>query len=107
VAETEPDRAVDAPIVHNSQERRFETTIDGELAEASYILEGDTIKFTHTQVPVSSRNQGVGANLAKTALDYARNNGLTVVPICSFIQTYLKQHTEYADLVKGGGSAQA
>jgi predicted GNAT family acetyltransferase len=33
-------------------------------------------------------------------LDYARTQGLQVVPLCSFIAGYIRKHPEYQDLVE-------
>ena len=57
-----------------------------------------TLDLEHTFVPPNARGAGVGATLAKAALDFARENGYRVIPSCSFIQTYLVQHPEYGDL---------
>ncbi|MGZ3710077.1 MAG: GNAT family N-acetyltransferase [Bdellovibrionota bacterium] len=43
--------------------------------------------------------RGIGNVLARTALDYARSNGLRVVPRCKFISAFIKRHAEYQDLV--------
>ncbi len=45
------------------------------------------------------KGKGIGALLARTALEYARQHELRVVPLCSFVQTYLQRHPEFADLV--------
>ena len=66
----------------NPDESRFEATVDGQLAIAEYVRQGDTIIFTHTFVPEALRGQGVGDQLARHALDQAREQGLKVVPQC-------------------------
>ena len=45
--------------------------------------------------------QGLGARLARFALDDARERGLRVVPLCPFIAAFVKRHPEYQDLVVG------
>ena len=86
-------------VVHNKAEQRFETQVNGYLAEADYSLRGDKIYFTHTGVPRSIGGQGVASKLVKTGLEYARENNLKVVPMCSFVAVYLRRHPEYKDLV--------
>jgi predicted GNAT family acetyltransferase len=54
----------------------------------------------HTRVPGELEGQGYGGALAKAALDYARANGLKVIPTCPFVSAYLRRHKEYADLVQ-------
>ena len=86
-------------VVHNKEEQRFEAEVNGQLAEADYSLRDDRIIFTHTGVPRSIGGQGVASKLIKTALDYARENNLKVVPLCSFVAAYMRRHREYQDLL--------
>lgn len=81
-------------IKDNTGESRFEVEVDGSLAVAEYVLEGQTITFTHTVVPSALEGRGVGSALAKAALTSARERGLTVVPQCPFIRGYLEKHPE-------------
>jgi predicted GNAT family acetyltransferase len=37
--------------------------------------------------------------LVRAALNYARANGLRVIPVCPFARAFLARHPEYADLV--------
>lgn len=60
---------------------------------------GNRIALTHTGVPKEMEGKGIASALARTALDYARANGLKVLPLCAFVQTYLKRHPEFMDLV--------
>ncbi len=88
-------------VVNNEQKSRFEVEIDGEVAVADYTQSGDRIEFTHTKVPESLEGQGVGSALAREGLDYARREGLDVVPTCPFVASYIDRHPEYQDLVAG------
>jgi len=86
-------------VVDNKAERRYEATIDGELAVVEYHLEGDRIVFTHTEVPSALEGHGLAAKLAQTVLDDARARHLMVVPRCPYIASYIKRHQEYLDVV--------
>lgn len=88
-------------IRNNTEAHRFELEVDGHLAKAWYRLSPGTITFTHTEVPDELSGQGIGTKLAKAALDYAKAENLTVVPLCPFIAAYIKRHrAEYGDLVR-------
>jgi predicted GNAT family acetyltransferase len=54
--------------------------------------EGERLFVLHTQVPRSLAGHGIGSALAQAALDYARAEGLLVVPHCPFMHHYLVQH---------------
>ncbi len=83
----------------NRDESRFELEEDGQTAIAAYDIEGERISFTHTVVPVAIEGRGVGGRLIRGALDDARSRGLKVVPICSFVRSYIERHPEMQDLV--------
>ena len=87
-------------VVMNEQTHRFEVRRDGEVAFAEYKLSPDHITLPHTVVPDAFGGQGVGSALAKAALGYAREHGLTVKPTCSFMAGYITKHPEWHDLVQ-------
>lgn len=87
-------------IHHNEQQTQFETTIDGQLAYAAYDLEDpNRIVFTHTIVPDELSGRGIAGEIVKFGLEHARAKNLTVVPQCSYVETYIKRHKEYEDLL--------
>ncbi len=83
----------------NRAEQEFTLEVDGETAVAAYQREGDTIVFTHTAVPRRIEGRGVASRLIRGALDAARDQGLKVVPQCTFVRAYIERHPEYRDLV--------
>ncbi|MBA3646035.1 MAG: N-acetyltransferase [Gemmatimonadaceae bacterium] len=89
----------DVAVTDNPEKKRFETTIEGHTALVDYVRHGDTIWFTHTEVPPELEGRGIGSALAKYVLDYAVTNSLKVVPACAFIADYIGSHPEYAPLV--------
>jgi len=80
---------------------RFEARDDEDLAGfAEYIrTNAGLIVFTHTEVNREYEGQGVGSALAEAGLDYARAEGLSVLPICPFIAGWISRHSDYADLL--------
>lgn len=89
-----------ARVRHNAADQRYEVAAEGQLAVAEYRKVGDTITFTHTAVPEAMAGQGVASELARAALEEARVQGLTVIPLCPFIAGYIQRHPEYATLVQ-------
>lgn len=86
-------------VEHNADESRFETAVNGKLALLNYRMKGTAIVFTHTEVPAEFEGRGIGSKLARAGLEYARNSGMKVVPLCPFIAEYVRRHPEYQDLV--------
>ena len=86
-------------VAHQPDASRFIVELDGEQAIAQYDRHGREVHFTHTEVPAAFEGKGVGTQLAKAALDWAVGEGLTIVPQCAFIASYLKRHPEYREHV--------
>lgn len=80
---------------------RFEIERDGHLAYLEYTLAGKVLQLIHSEVPEAMRGQGVASELAHSALEWAREQGVKVDVICPSVAAYLEKHPEYADLVLG------
>jgi predicted GNAT family acetyltransferase len=88
-------------IRHSTESQEFTTTREGYEAELAYSLPASgVIDFTHTFVDESLRGKGVGEELARAALDYARKEKLKVKTSCKFVAAFVHRHKdEYADLL--------
>ena len=86
-------------VVNNEAARRFEARLGDEVAFTEYRLRDGAMILPHTVVPDAFSGKGVGSQLAKAALGYAREQGLEVVPTCPFIAGYIERHPDYQDLV--------
>ena len=87
-------------VIHNKNEKRFETWIDGKLSKLDYIQDGRNFVITHVGVHPSQRGQGVAGRIVEVSLAYARENSLRVVPMCSYAAAYIRRHPEYAGLTR-------
>jgi predicted GNAT family acetyltransferase len=95
-----PDSS-DRPLVvveHNPDVRRFEAHVEGHLAQLNYMRQEGRIFFTYAGVPRPIEGRGIGSALVRAGLEYARREGLAVVPMCSFVRSYIERHPEYHDL---------
>jgi predicted GNAT family acetyltransferase len=89
-------------IAHNVGLHRFETVVDGTLARCDYRLDGKAMRLVHTEVPPALEGRGIAARLVAAALAYARDQGLSVIPVCSYVRTYMRRHPETAALLPEG-----
>src|SRR3954447_15662939 len=87
------------PVENNEAEQQYEMHVDGQTAVAEYVLLGDRIILTHTEVPGELEGRGIASQLVRFALDDARSRHMSVVPRCRFVTAYLKRHPEYEDIV--------
>src|SRR3990172_7868609 len=87
-------------VQHISQAERFEIRLGEHLAVLEYHLDGNDLLFTHTGVPPVLEGQGIGSRLARAGLEYAKEMAYRVIPLCSFIDAYIRRHPEYQALLK-------
>jgi len=86
-------------VENNEAAKQFESQVDGHVAFLQYHYSKGSIVFTHTEVPSVLEGRGLGGKLARAALDYAKTHQLTVIPLCPFVASYIRKHTEYQSLV--------
>ena len=89
-------------IVHNQVAHRFEVALPAGLGHADYRRVGSTLHMVHTEVPDPGQNRGVAASLVAAALDYAKANGLRIVPMCPYVRAYMRKRPETHDLLAPG-----
>jgi predicted GNAT family acetyltransferase len=87
---------------HDEKARRFVAELDGlELAYSEVDRIGtDSLLIKHTEVVAAHEGHGYGSALIRYVLEQARAQGKTVIPICPFTALFIRDHDEYADLVK-------
>ncbi|HUH96374.1 MAG TPA: GNAT family N-acetyltransferase [Anaerolineales bacterium] len=90
-------------VLHNRAERRFEIWLDGTLCELDYHLQANTMIIHHTGVPAPLEGRGIAGRLTRTALEYAAENALRVIPLCSYVAVYIRRHPQYKRLVNQNG----
>lgn len=87
-------------VRHIPTAHRFEMLAEGHVAVLDYKLKGSIITFTHTGVPAELEGRGIGSQLARAGLEYARENAFQVISTCWFITGYIERHKEYQSLLK-------
>jgi hypothetical protein len=85
-------------VNHNSAAHRFEIDLGDSTALTEYRRSDNLITFFHTEVPEAYEGQGIASKLARTALEYAKSQGLTVNPLCPFVKAYVMKHPEYKEI---------
>ena len=84
---------------HGSKGRYVLRGPGGAEAEMTFTKIGEhQLIIDHTEVPESLRGRGIAQRLARAALEYAREQGLAVVPNCPFVRAYIRKHPEYASV---------
>jgi predicted GNAT family acetyltransferase len=90
-----------AEVIHDINGSRFYFTESGKECYLRYEhVDNETIVIITTYVPNELRGKGLAAQLAKSALEYAKENNLKVIPQCGYIRSYVERNKEYQTLIK-------
>lgn len=92
------DSAASSPIRHDRTEQRFTVVRDGHEGWLDYERAGNAMVITHTIVPAAIGGRGIAGELVRTALEFARAQGLRVHPACSYADAWMRRHPGYDDL---------
>jgi predicted GNAT family acetyltransferase len=92
--------SLDGRVVDNPDAFRYELWLGDTLAGfIEYAIDPGRIVLIHTEVDDSLKRRGLGAQLVAAALADIRSRGLKVVPVCPFVRSYIRRHTDQDDLV--------
>lgn len=87
-------------ISDNTNEQRFELTVDGKTAFIDYIInKKGVIYLTHTEVPAKLEGEGIGSRLVKQSLETIEQRELQLAPICSFVAAFIRRHPQWKKLL--------
>ena len=88
----------DSEIRHDRDRGRFVVREGDREGFVEYEREGGALAINHTEVPPEMGGRGIAGKLVEAALQYARDEGLKVLPRCSYADAYMRRHAEYEDL---------
>ncbi len=71
-----------------------------EIGMMSYnIVRGNVMNIYHTEVDEDAEGQGIGTQLVKRGITYARENNLKIDPACEFAKSFFKKNKDFADVL--------
>lgn len=90
-------------ITHRETDQCFEAELDGARGILRYRRVGiasgpDRVLIPSVVVDPAIEGRGVAGALTRAALDWARQEGLCVEPICPYVVAWLRRHPEYGDV---------
>ncbi len=89
----------DIPLVNNEHIHHFELEINGQQAFIDYKRKDNKIYLIHTEVPETLRGTGAAEAIVNKAFHFIKEHQLKLVPLCSYVQVYLKRHPEWKRLL--------
>jgi len=93
---------MDNKLVNNETNHQYEFHVGELVPKIEYIKSGNKIYLTHTEVPAELEGQGIASDLVKKVLADIQQNDLKVVPLCPFVDKYIKRHPEWEILIFKG-----
>ncbi len=82
-------------LVNNTRRKRYEMASGKALTIAEYIIAGEKIFLTHTEVPPELKGRGKASALVKAVLEDIAEKDLRLVPQCPFVAAYIRRHPEW------------
>lgn len=86
-------------IRDNSESQRYELEIDGQIVFALYRRAGDTVHIRHVEAPMALRGTGAADRLMQGIAAKARAESFKLLPLCGYARSWLRRHSEHADIV--------
>ena len=72
---------------------------DQKGGEMTFSIAGpEKIIIDHTEVEDDFRGKGVGFQLVTFAVNYVREKGIKMLPLCPFTKATLQKHPEWSDV---------
>ncbi|WP_047246601.1 GNAT family N-acetyltransferase [Maribacter thermophilus] len=89
----------DFEVTDNPSQNRYEARVENAIAKIEYTKKEDKIYLTHTEVPQSLAGKGIGSKLISKVLEDIEQKQLKLIPLCSFVASYLQRYPEWNKLV--------
>jgi predicted GNAT family acetyltransferase len=92
---------MEVTIEHHEEDQEFVAQLEEGEGELAYSLPKQGIlDIQHTYVSENMRGEGIAEQLAKTALEYARDKQWKIIATCPFVALFMKRHAkEYKSLL--------
>lgn len=87
----------EAAVVDDASSARFVFAAGSHEAELVYRINGRRLVLMHTEVPEPLGGQGIGGLLVAAAVERARQENLTLVPVCPYVRQWLERHPDAAE----------
>lgn len=94
---------MDLEVTHHPSSTRGEFTIerDGKrVARMNYSRDGEHVEILHTEVDPVLRGEGAGGKLVSAAVEWARAEGVQIVPLCTFAKSVFAKTPEFSDVLR-------
>lgn len=86
-------------FVHDQAKQQFRLAVDQHIAVVDYVMRGDKLMLTHSEVPIALRGQGIGKVLVDKTFEYLREHNLKAQAVCSYIRVVAQRDPQWQGIV--------
>jgi predicted GNAT family acetyltransferase len=83
----------------NATDHRFEWAEQGQTAFSDYARRGEAFVLSHVEAPIALRGTGAAGRLMQAIVDHARDDGLKLIPTCSYAVAWFRRHSDNTDVL--------
>ena len=85
----------------HGQKGAFFIDEDGEwIAELTYVNNNGIMTIDHTEIDEKLRGEGIGEDMVRAAVEYARDKGLKIKAVCPYAKKVIDRTPEFHDVVE-------
>lgn len=87
-------------VSHNAEYQMFTAPVDDGTAHVGYSMpDNKVMELEETFVPPADRNHGIGSELIRNVLNYAKDHGYKIIPACPMVHDYIEKNERFQSLV--------
>jgi predicted GNAT family acetyltransferase len=86
-------------VACNLAKSRFELEENGHTAFADFVHQDGKLVIPHVEAPAELQGTGAAGRLMEGVVAHAREQGVKIVPTCSYAAAWLKRHPQHGDVV--------
>lgn len=91
----------DVKLEINGKNGYFHIDVDGKQeAKMTFVFAGDDkIIIDHTEVNPGNEGKGFGKQMVTKAVEWARENGIKIIPLCPFAKSVFDKTPDFRDVL--------
>lgn len=88
-------------LEHNEKKGLFYVTINEKVeAQMTFVFAGENkIIIDHTEVNSGNNGKGFGKKMVEKAVEFAREKGISILPLCPFAKSVFDKNPEFSDVL--------
>lgn len=87
-------------LINNQEAHQFQMVVDEQQSFIEYKKEGDKMILVHTEVARTQQGKGIARAMVVKTFQYLDEHHLTMVPVCAYIRSFLKNNPQWNRLVE-------